>query len=336
MFLTLTLAVVVTSWVDLTNEFQIVTFPNEEHTLSFFTMVHTRKEGTRVDIEVITGTPIEINVYADSCDVRTPQTQYWCFKGVRCEIPLPRKANFGSYYRKGTRDAMYLGNETEVLRIVVRGFDSTYRIRQVRGPESCQTLTSDNAPFCSVLSDNTQFSYWGEDNSASFIAKDRNAQEFYNNLTQAFTCGVTDHCDCPPQTEDCRRAIKIYACQSIFNPCDENGLEKGPTYRVCRNVEYLCGRTFICAGIPRLTCNHTFYTIGVEKVDDRNVPLNNLDDPEYNNDAARRAGIIALIVLLVLLAVIVLAILAYIFWQRSSSLSSVVFDESKLGEYEAM
>jgi hypothetical protein len=299
-------------------------------------MAHTRKEGTRIDIEVLTGTPIEINVYSDSCDLRQPQTQYWCFKGVRCEIPLPRKANFGSYYRKSTKESMYSGTESETLKIVVRGFDSTYRIRQVRGTGSCESLSSTNAPFCSSISETSQFSYWGEDNSQSFIAKDRNAEEFYHNLTQAFTCSVTDHCDCPPQTEDCRRAIKNYACQSIFNPCDENGLEKGPTYRVCRNVEFFCGRSFICAGIPRLSCNHTFYTTGIEKVDNKNFPLNSLDDPDYNNDSSRRAGIIVLIVLLVLLAIVVLAILAYILWQRSSSLSSVVFDESKLGEYEAM
>jgi hypothetical protein len=44
-----------------------------------------------------------------------------------------------------------------------------------------------------------------------------------------------------------------------------------------------------------------------------------------------------LIVLLCVLAAIVLAILGYILYQRSSALSSVVFDdESKLGEYEAM
>jgi uncharacterized membrane protein len=51
---------------------------------------------------------------------------------------------------------------------------------------------------------------------------------------------------------------------------------------------------------------------------------------------ARRAGIIALIVILIVLAVIILIIIGYIMYQRTSSLSSVVFDESKLGEYEAM
>jgi len=230
---------------------------------------------------------------------------------------------------------MYLGND-EPLRIVIRGFDTSFRIRQFRSTDSCEALTTENAPFCSTLHDITQFAYWGEDESDSFIAKDRNAEEFYRNLTEAFTCGVTDDCDCPPQTEDCRRAIKVYVCQSIFNPCNRDGIEIAPTYRVCRNVEYLCGRTWICAGIPRLSCNHTFYQQGVTRVDNINRPLNGLDDPEYYDDSARRGGIIALIVILAVLALIILLILAYIFYQRSSSLSSVVFDESKLGEYEAM
>jgi len=111
-----------------------------------------------------------------------------------------------------------------------------------------------------------------------------------------------------------------------------------PTYRVCRNVEYFCGRTWICAGIPRLSCNHTFYQFGIEDVDSINRPLNALDDPDFYDDSARRGGIIALIVILAVLAAIVLAILAYIFYQRSaSSLGNVVFDDSKeIGNYEAM
>jgi len=170
------------------------------------------------------------------------------------------------------------------------------------------------------------------------VLADINAFEFYGNLTRAFTCGVTDHCDCPEQTQACRDAIQAYACQMIFNPCNQVGLEEGPRYRTCRNVEYYCGRTFLCAGIPRLTCNHTFYTTGIERVDIVDIPLNNLDDPDADDGgSSRRAGIIALIVLLSLLALIVLGILGYILYQRSSALSSVVFDdESKLGEYEAM
>jgi len=251
--------------------------------------------------------------------------------------PNPKKGNFGSYYRKSSTDSPYLGNGEEPLRIVVRGFDSSFRIRQVRGLDSCQALTTDNAPFCSRYGEVTNRVYWGEDNSDSFIAKDRNAQEFYVNLTKAFTCGVTDHCDCPEQTEICRQSIAVYACQSIFNPCNKEGIEEAPTYRVCRNVEFYCGRTFICAGIERLSCNHTFYQLGIEKVDSKNFPLNALDDPDYYNDNGRRAGIIALIVILGILALIVLLIIGYILYQRSSSLSSVVFDDSRqVGEYEAM
>jgi len=290
-------------------------------------------------LEVLSGNPVEISVYASSCDLRQDRhAQYFCFKGVRCEIPLPRKANFGSYWLNTAIDSPYIGND-EPLRLVIRGFDTSFRIRQIRGLDSCQRLTPSNAPFCATNGEVNSRVYWGDgDESESFLAKDRNAFEFYGNLTRAFTCGVTDHCDCPEQTQACRDAIQAYACQSMFNPCNQAGLEEGPRYRTCRNVEYYCGRTWTCAGIPRLTCNHTFYSIGIEQVNVVDIPLTNLDDPDLDDGgASRRAGIIALIVLLCLLAAIVLAILGYILYQRSSALSSVVFDdESKLGEYEAM
>lgn len=318
------LQVQVTSWTPLTADFNTVNFPFEEPSLAFFSMVHTRAEATRVDLEVLSGNPIEINVYSSSCDLRQANhAQYFCFKNVRCEIPLPRTANFGSYFKQSTKDSPYIGNN-EDLRIVIRGFDTSFRIRQIRGLDTCERLTTANAPFCSTNGEVTSRVYWGQgDESESFLAKDRNAFEFYGNLTQAFTCGVTDHCDCPAQTQQCRDAIQAYACQSIFNPCNSAGFEEGPRYRTCRNVEYYCGRTFLCAGIPRLTCNHTFYTQGIEAVSVVNIPLNNLDDPDFDDGgASRRAGIIALIVLLCVLAAIVLLILGYILYQRSSALSS--------------
>jgi len=252
-----------------------------------------------------------------------------------CEIPLPRTGNFGSYFRGSPLDSPKLGNGTEPLRIVIRGFDSTFSIRQVRQSASCISITPTNAPFCSTNSEVNSYTYWGQDDGISFQAKDLNAQEFYANLTQAFTCAVPDNCDCPYQTQACRDAIQAYACESMLNPCNSQGLEQGPTYRTCRNVEYYCGRTFICAGIPRLSCNHTFYTYGIEEVNVVNVPLENLDDPDLNNNGSGlNNGLIALIVVLSVLGLIALIIIGSILYQRSSSLSSVVFDEST--DYQQM
>lgn len=126
--LTVDMSVVVTSWTDLTDQFQTMSFPLAEHSLAFYTMVHTREEGTRVEIDVITGVSIEVNVYADNCGLRTLQTQYWCFKGVRCDIPVPKRGNVGSYYRKSARDSPDLDN---TYRLVIRGFDSTFQIRYI-------------------------------------------------------------------------------------------------------------------------------------------------------------------------------------------------------------
>jgi len=327
------LQVQVTTWTELTSSWNLQSFPYEEASLAFFTTPHTRNQALRVDVEVLTGLGVEINVYSDDCAYRaTNQTQYWCFKNTRCEVPLPRLSNFGSYYQSYTSEnSPYLSNN---LRIVIRGWDSTYQIRRLVGTENCEGLTSTNAPFCSTDSEITRFGYWGEDNSNSYIAKDRNAYEFYINLTKAFTCGVSDNCQCREQTEECRRAIKIYACQSIFNPCDGlTGLEMMPTYRTCRNVEFYCFRTFLCAGLPDLMCNHSFYLNGISQVDQNNIPVNRLDEPTFSN---RRGGIIALIVLLIVLGVLVACALLYILYMRTSSMSSVVFDDSKLGEYEAM
>lgn len=120
------MSIVVTSWVDLSRTPITHTFVNEEHSLAFFTMVHTRDEGTRVEIDVIAGAAVEVNVYADSCSLRTTQTQYWCFKGVRCDIPLPKRGNVGSYFSTTIQDAP---EQDTTLRIVVRGFDSVFNIR---------------------------------------------------------------------------------------------------------------------------------------------------------------------------------------------------------------
>jgi len=291
----------------------------------------------KVDIDVLSGLGVEVSIFADNCSRRVAPTQHWCFKNVRCEIPLPRLSNFGSYWRDTDKDSPYVDN---VLRIVIRGFDTKFTIRQLTGFATCEKLQPQTAPFCNSDDEITKFSYWNADSGdeQSFLAKDRNAHEFYDNLTRAFTCGVADDCQCREQSEECRRWIKIYACQSIFNPCRDEGLEKFSTYRTCRNVEHQCARTFICAGYPELMCNHTFYQFGIERVDQNNIPLNQLDDPEYEEESSynRRALIIALIVILGLLATIILVAVLYVLWSRMDSMGSVVFDDSRLGEYEAM
>jgi hypothetical protein len=156
------LQVQVTTWQTLTNVFTDVNFPFAEHSLAFFTMQHSRHLGTRVTVEVTAGNAVEVSLYHSGCSLRVPKiAQYYCFKGVYCEIPLPSLANFGSYYLDETRDGAYLRDDQDI-RIVIRGFDSSFRIRQFIKGESCQSLTSTNAPFCSTNSAVTERSYWGE------------------------------------------------------------------------------------------------------------------------------------------------------------------------------
>jgi len=331
----------VTSWTPLKASFQKFTHVYGEQSLYFFSAQHARNQASRIEIDVLIGASLEVNVYSAGCSNREISTQYWCFNGARCDIPLPRKANFGSYYRTDgllVEDSPYLNLPNESLKIVIRSFDSTFEIRQLLGKETCNKLTTTNAPFCSGAGDEvTDNTYWGDVSSPlSFKAKDDNALEFYNNLTKAFMCEVQDHCDCGFQSESCRDWIKIYACQSIFNRCDQKGFEVHPTYHTCRKVEVECKRTWHCAQIPELSCNHSFYQSGISAVSSLDTPLNSLDDPQKQGNTKIGKGYIILIIVLITVVVLALVGAAYILFQRSSSMSSVIFDESSLGQYEAM
>jgi hypothetical protein len=135
-------------------------------------------------------------------------------------------------------------------------------LRQVQSSASCGQMSAANAPFCASYGTTlTSRTYWG--NTNTFLNKDNNAREFYYNLTIAFSCpdGGIDHCLCAPLTVPCRTSLAIYACLSIFNPCDGQGLEVEPTKADCDAVEAQCPRTFRCAGYPERSCQASFYYV---------------------------------------------------------------------------
>jgi len=134
----------------------------------------------------------------------------------------------------------------------------------VQGPASCGQMTVANAPFCASYGTTlTQRTYWG--NANTFTQKDENAREFYYNLTIAFSCpnGGVDHCLCAPLSVPCRTNLAIYACLSMFNPCDLSnlGVEVQPTKLDCDAVETTCPKTFRCAGYPERSCGASFYYV---------------------------------------------------------------------------
>jgi len=227
--------------------------------LNFFSAPYPRAAGSRIELVIAAASAIgvEINVYAQNCGLRTPPSQYWCFPGHFCSIPTPENHNFGSFYSFSSQTSPYISAN---MLIVVRAIGASYTISQVTGSASCSPMNLGNAPFCAkygpIL---TNRPYWGHQNTFPF--KDRNAQEFFYNLTIAFSCpnnGV-DHCLCQPLSIPCLTNLAIYACVSMFNPCDGAGLETQPTVLDCTNVETTCPKTFRCAGYPERSCGASFY-----------------------------------------------------------------------------
>jgi hypothetical protein len=168
---------------------------------------------------------------------------------------VPQNHNFGSFYKDTNRDSPYLSSQ---LRLVIRGVDASFNILYLQGIDVCQPLTVATAPWCGTYSEISRINFWG--NLNTFPQKDDNAREFYDNLTLRFSCnGELDHCDCAVLTPQCKRNLAIYACLTMFNPCDPRGLEVQASVSDCRNVESACFKTFRCAGYPYLACDSELY-----------------------------------------------------------------------------
>jgi len=236
-----------------------VTHAKEEPSLKFFTAQYTRDRGSRIELVINKGGAIgvEINVYAQTCGLRTPPSQYWCHPGHFCTIPVPENHNFGDHYINTGITSPYI-SQTQLL--VVRAIDASYTINQVTSTATCAAITTATAPFCSAFQTVVARTMWG--NTNTFPQKDYNAREFYDNLTKAFSCpDGQDHCDCNFLTQPCLTNLAIYACLSHFNPCDSNGLELQPSGTDCLNVENTCFKTFRCAGYPERECGNSFYFV---------------------------------------------------------------------------
>jgi hypothetical protein len=143
--------------------------------------------------------------------------------------------------------------------LVVRATDALYTISQTQGAATCNIISPATGPFCSGLGNViTGRTYWG--NTNTFLEKDRNAAEFYSNLTKNFSCDEgQDHCDCAILSQPCKDALAVYACLAMFNPCDADGLELLPSKVDCENVESTCPKTFRCAGYPERACSSSIY-----------------------------------------------------------------------------
>jgi hypothetical protein len=105
-------------------------FAAEEPQLAFFSAPYARDKGSRIELVIAKGGSIglEINVYAQDCGLRTLPTQYWCFAGHYCSIPVPENHNFGSHYTFVDQTSPYIAPQ---MLIVVRGHDAAYTISYV-------------------------------------------------------------------------------------------------------------------------------------------------------------------------------------------------------------
>jgi hypothetical protein len=306
---------IVTKWISLTNEWLNEDHPFQETSLDFYTAVHKRDEGMRVDLEIINGIGLEINVYVKDCHYRQIPIQHWCFPGMVCEIPMPEIHDHGSFYpRFSIPSVIDSPFESTTMRIVVRGFDTTYRIRQTQDTDSCSGLDDDEAPFCAHYGEN-RIDMWGD--KFTFPEKDYSSKELFESLRLRFSCPLEDNCNCKELSDECIKWLTIFSCHTIFGRCDDDGYEKHVDYKTCLKVEDVCEKTFTSVDLPNYNCNHNFYHDGIKFVDPDDIPVND-DTDEFTVDGrgGLHPGFIVLIVLAILLFILIVLVAAYFIYTQ--------------------
>jgi len=282
--------------------------------LHFYTTSVAKPNAYLIEIVVLSGIGVEVEIYPKQCHLRSNNYKVWCFPGQECQFPLERRSNYGSYATNlapRSASSMFLDSN---YRIVVSGRDTKYTIRVVSESSACSIISPSNAPFCSSFGQSGRLA-WGT--LTTFHEKDHHAETLYNELYIAFSCRKQAGCSCVTLTQPCIDNLHTYACQAALPACGPNGNMQEPTYTICKAVEETCFATFFAAGYPELDCNHNYYVDGVSFVkspeDDTN-PNAIVTTPE------EPTNLLGLWIFLGILGFIILvAIIAYVIKARAGA-----------------
>lgn len=189
----------------------------------FFGAKLKKDSGMMLEVEVLGNLGVDIDIFPADCSRRNlnlaladQSLKYRCYRGeTTCQIPFSKEHNWGS----SSSQANYIWSDDNI-RIVVKGYQTTFRIRVRRSSaELCTPITEAHAPFCAkLIPDGTA---WG--NPANFGPKDTWAERWHTKLVSGFDCPASRNCDCVPVSDNCRAALKEYACASTFGRCTANG-----------------------------------------------------------------------------------------------------------------
>jgi hypothetical protein len=217
------------SWTELSTSWISNKFTGLSREYSFYKLALKKDMGMMIEVEVLGELGVDIEIFPSDCHRRNLELplsdqalKYKCYPSEgTCQIPFSKEFNWGS----SSSQATYILSDDN-LRVLVRGFSTSFRIRVRRGAEGlCSNVTSDSAPFCSASLNGTYT--WG--NVENFTPRDNWAQRWYTKLVQGFDCPVSRNCDCKPVSAECRAAIKTFACASSFGSCTAKGW-KTPTH----------------------------------------------------------------------------------------------------------
>jgi len=301
------------SWVPLTATASTFTLPGPTSSMDFYAINIGEGSSHLLDILVTSGVGVQVEVYPKDCSLRYDTFSMWCFLNQDCQIPLPTRGNFGSFFQT-TDSVNSLWTDTD-LRIVIYGRDTTYSIKYLTGQESCSTINSFITPFCDAVQSQSGRGAWGT--TTTFPEKDDYAVYFYNQLYTAFSCLKNSGCACRKLTVPCEDKLKAYACETALPQCSSSGSFAIPQkYSLCEDVERECEASFEQAGLPQHGCEHNYYIDGVlftKGPEDSGVP-----DDNNNNNGSGPDLLPLWIVLGILGAIIIIAAIIYVVRSRGA------------------
>jgi hypothetical protein len=287
-----TLTQKVVTWKSITSSSSSFDLEGSILSYDFFTVQLPSDSGTKIIVEVTSGSLVTVELMPTDCSKRTPANMRSvdCLLGFQCEI-YTTKSNIvglsGDY------------------RIVISGEDVQGTIYSQTGDALCTGLSASSAPFCSGVLSGTVVG-----DSASIPQKDAFAEAFYDSLVLQFDasygCGFSD---LPDKTES---DIKTYACQYSMPACN-NGYGRTPDYSLCVDIVDSTGVPFSSLSgpaRPELECEHNFYNGGVVWVGpgDDNKPA------DSNDKTGASAGpnlLLALLIIPIIVIILIIILIVY-------------------------
>jgi len=250
----------------------------------FFKVSPTDTQAQRFELEIVGPRGVLVELLSDTCS-RTVLKSLRCFKGNLCQLPIPDHRNIQDY------------SPSRTFYFRITGFDTSFKVRYLKGAEAMVSLTSTEAPFCTgILSQ-----VWGP--AEAMHRRDNYASKLYGALQTDFSCA--GGCACLPLTDVCLSSLKRYACVFAHRPDDGTGKTTFSSKSECLNIEAVCGKGFASTMyFNHLTCDSASYQNADQRIDPRVNPYP-APAPLIINDAkslvANGVLMMILIVLLVLL-----------------------------------